>query len=158
MGFERRGQLDFDIGKGVISGAFRGEGRNTVAVRGDGSMVLIQTDGTTRLLGKKVNAAPAPVISGNGHGVVFRGVDGVWRWSHTSWNVDRGLRDVAHDAFPVLSHDGLKVAYRTNKSAWLVGDASAGGAVTGFGLNTAQAKNPDIDGGFHPGRQPGGIR
>ncbi len=127
---ERGVQLGSAIGRTLVSGAFRGGGSDAVAVRREGSLVLVQADGTIRRLRESTGASPspAPVVSGDGRSVVFHTADGDWYWMHVDSNSRQRLDDAGRDLRPILSHDGLKVAYHTNRGVWAVRSLDAHGA------------------------------
>ncbi|WP_424946639.1 caspase family protein [Candidatus Spongiihabitans sp.] len=119
----RRGvQLGSAIGNGIISGRFRGAGSDAVAVRRDGALFMIRADGTLRHLAARMAFPPttATVVSGDGRGVAFRATVGDWHWMHVDSGSSQRLGDAAHDTQPILSLDGLKIAYRTERGVWVV--------------------------------------
>ena len=122
-------QLGSAVGNAIVSGALRGGGSDVIAVRSDGALIQIRADGTNNLLGKRIefSSTSVPIVSGDGYSVVFYRNRGGWYWISVDSDSPQYIDDATRNARPVLSQDGLKVAYLTNKNTWVVRETSPGG-------------------------------
>ena len=103
-------------GKGIRAGMVRGGGLTLemIAVRADGSSLLLRVDGTRYPLSAvipELDPAAPMAIAENG-ATAFRIRNGTW-WIGNGDGARVMLRNAAADALPVFSSDGFRVAYRT---------------------------------------------
>ena len=150
---QRGVQLGGAIGDDIITGAVQGSGHKTeaIAIRRDGSSLLIRPDGSIRLGEKRVvNIAPGvrPVLSDDGSTLAFRASDGKWRVMRN--NRVKSLPEAAQDMQPILSRDGSRVIFHTVQGD-LVARESVGGQAKSQGIGgCAEIKTPVTTGVFMP--------
>ena len=130
-------QLGEALAQGVVTAAFhsptydspsedRRAGPEVIALRTDGSLVMVRPDGTIQPTGRRIDgldAGAAAVLSADGSTVAYRTTEDGWQWMAWRDGRVRPLPDAARDAQPVLSRTGERVAYRTARGPWVVRDA-----------------------------------
>ena len=106
-------------GEEILSGVVRATGlaAEIVAVRMDGSSMLLRQDGTRNLLSEAItdfDRSATPAVAESGGSMAFRTRDGTW-WVRTSDGEQLALPDADADALPTFSPDGYRMVYRINR-------------------------------------------
>ena len=121
-------QVGGALGNDIVAGAIRGTGKavEIVAIRNDGSSLVLRPDGTRSPLGGRIeglDASVPPVVSSDGRVMAFRTVDGWWYARRESGQWIR-LPDAASAALPALSPNGSRIVYRTVEGATMIANLS----------------------------------
>ena len=149
---ERGVQLGGVIGRRLLAGVVGGSGDRSeaVAVGMDGSLMVIRPDGSTRRINgaaQTLGRNAAVVMSADGSTVAYRSGAG---WQVLRAGRTRDLADVEPKFLPLLSPDGTRVVYVTDRGAVVVRNSLAEGAATTATLGNCARKIAVTSGAFLP--------
>jgi len=149
---DRGVQLGGVIGRNILAGAIGGGGHQSeaVGVQRDGSVIAIRPDGSIRQLGMAAGSfgrGASPVLSGAGETIVFLAADG-WRVARAGQ--DHALTNAARAFQPILSKDGRRIVYVTDRGAVVARDFAQGGRDGVVGLGGCRRKVAVTAGAFLP--------
>ena len=150
---QRGVQLGSSIGDNIITGAIQGSGHKTeaIAMRPDGSSLLIKPDGSIRRGDKRavnITSGARPVLSDDGSTLAFRAADGKWRVIRNN-RVD-SLPEAAQNKRPILSRDGSRVIFHTVQSKLVVRQPVGEQTISQRIDGCAEIKTPVTTGVFLP--------
>lgn len=149
---ERGVQLGGVLGRSILAGAVGGDGHQSeaVGVQRNGSVIAIRPDGSIRQVGTAAGSfgrSASPVLSGDGKTVVFHAPDG-WRVARAGQT--HALTDAAGVFQPILSKDGRRIVYVTDRGAVMARDFAQGGAAAVVQLGGCRRNVAVTAGAFLP--------